>query len=112
MLRRHRRYWRRLWLYCWCGFRWKCPDAVPTVPMPFDPDPNTPGPAVPVWSPTTAPMPAVVLPHVTPDAPPPLAQPRAVNQGPGWNGPTGFGHRAGRPGRLTPAQESRTSARP
>ncbi|MEO3741975.1 hypothetical protein ABGB05_00640 [Plantactinospora sp. B5E13] len=32
------------------------------------------------------------------------------NQRPAWDGPTGFGHRVGRAGRLTPAQQARAGA--
>ncbi|MFC6015901.1 hypothetical protein ACFP2T_06815 [Plantactinospora solaniradicis] len=34
---RHRRYWRYLWRYCRCGYRWRCPDSVERVPMPYEP---------------------------------------------------------------------------
>ncbi|MDG4789473.1 hypothetical protein O7626_26715 [Micromonospora sp. WMMD1102] len=33
----HRRDWRRLWRYCRCGFRWRCPDSIELVPMPYLP---------------------------------------------------------------------------
>ncbi|GIG86049.1 hypothetical protein Pen02_09850 [Plantactinospora endophytica] len=33
----HRRNWRRLWRYCRCGLRWRCPDSVDLVPMPYAP---------------------------------------------------------------------------
>jgi hypothetical protein len=33
----HRRDWRRLWRYCHCGLRWRCPDSVPRVPRRFTP---------------------------------------------------------------------------
>ncbi|MGI5151064.1 hypothetical protein ACQEVC_32670 [Plantactinospora sp. CA-294935] len=33
----HRRDWRRLWRYCRCGYRWRCPDSVDLVPMPYAP---------------------------------------------------------------------------
>ncbi|MFC6023077.1 hypothetical protein ACFP2T_43865 [Plantactinospora solaniradicis] len=33
----HRRDWRRLWRYCRCGYRWRCPDSVELVPMPYLP---------------------------------------------------------------------------
>ncbi|MFC6019047.1 hypothetical protein ACFP2T_22905 [Plantactinospora solaniradicis] len=39
---RHRRDWRRLWRYCRCGFRWRCPDSVELVPMPYLPPPDPP----------------------------------------------------------------------
>jgi hypothetical protein len=35
----HRRDWRRLWRYCRCGWRWRCPDSVELVPMPYPPPP-------------------------------------------------------------------------
>ncbi|MEO3922869.1 hypothetical protein ABGB07_03160 [Micromonosporaceae bacterium B7E4] len=35
----HRRDWRRLWRYCRCGWRWRCPDSVELVPMPYQPTP-------------------------------------------------------------------------
>ncbi|MFY1670212.1 hypothetical protein ACN27G_09660 [Plantactinospora sp. WMMB334] len=38
----HRRDWRRLWRYCRCGFRWRCPDSVDLVPMPYQPAPVPP----------------------------------------------------------------------
>ncbi|MEQ4299930.1 hypothetical protein ABNF97_00835 [Plantactinospora sp. B6F1] len=38
----HRRDWRRLWRYCRCGFRWRCPDSVDLVPMPYQPSPVPP----------------------------------------------------------------------
>ncbi|MFD0974523.1 hypothetical protein [Plantactinospora endophytica] len=34
---RHRRDWRRLWRYCRCGYRWRCPDSVELVPRPYEP---------------------------------------------------------------------------
>ncbi|MFY1692036.1 hypothetical protein [Plantactinospora sp. WMMB782] len=34
---RHRRDWRRLWRYCRCGYRWRCPDSPELVPMPYAP---------------------------------------------------------------------------
>ncbi|MEO3819491.1 hypothetical protein [Plantactinospora sp. B24E8] len=91
-MRRHHRHWRRLWLYCWCGFRWTCPDAAPVVPMPFNPDPTPPRPRNQraLW-------------HVSVGRP-------WRNQRPSWDGPTGFGHRVGRAGRLTPAQQARATA--
>ncbi|MEO3815639.1 hypothetical protein [Plantactinospora sp. B24E8] len=94
-MRAHRRNWRRLWRYCWCGFRWACPDAVPVVPMPFDPDPGA--------RPRTL--------NQSPAWHGPAGSDRR-NQRPSWPGPTGYGHRVGRVGRLTPAQRSRTSDRP
>nr|MDT0659911.1 hypothetical protein [Micromonospora sp. DSM 115978] len=35
----HHRDWRKLWRYCRCGLRWRCPDSLPGVPMPFPPPP-------------------------------------------------------------------------
>ncbi|MGI5215684.1 hypothetical protein [Plantactinospora sp. CA-290183] len=33
---RHRRDWRRLWRYCRCGHRWRCPDSrVPPTSPPY-----------------------------------------------------------------------------
>ncbi|MGX7672760.1 hypothetical protein [Plantactinospora sp. DSM 117369] len=33
----HRRDWRQLWRYCRCGYRWRCPDSVDLVPVPYAP---------------------------------------------------------------------------
>ncbi|GIG92222.1 hypothetical protein Pen02_71580 [Plantactinospora endophytica] len=38
----HRRDWRRFWRYCRCGYRWRCPDSVELVPMPYQPPPPPP----------------------------------------------------------------------
>ncbi|WP_422774012.1 hypothetical protein ACN28C_14670 [Plantactinospora sp. WMMC1484] len=35
----HRRDWRRLWRYCRCGWRWRCPDSLDLVPVPYQPPP-------------------------------------------------------------------------
>ncbi|MFY1669069.1 hypothetical protein ACN27G_03790 [Plantactinospora sp. WMMB334] len=35
--KRHRRDWRRLWRYCRCGHRWRCPDSATLVPTPYQP---------------------------------------------------------------------------
>ncbi|MEQ4300957.1 hypothetical protein ABNF97_06120 [Plantactinospora sp. B6F1] len=58
--KRHRRDWRRLWRYCRCGLRWRCPDRLAAAP------------------PTPVPP------------PPPAARPaRATNQRRGWDSATG-----------------------
>ncbi|MEO3747177.1 hypothetical protein [Plantactinospora sp. B5E13] len=92
-MRPHRRDWRRLWRYCWCGLRWTCPDVAPVVPMPFNPDPGG------ARNQRTV--------HDRPAANGPAGS-RGWNQRSAWNGPTWFGHRVGRAGALTPAQHSRT----
>ncbi|WP_230393935.1 hypothetical protein [Plantactinospora alkalitolerans] len=51
---RHRRDWHRLWRYCRCGFRWRCPDSVEPVPMPYPPPPV---PLLPPAPPTDTRMP-------------------------------------------------------
>ncbi|MDG4834446.1 hypothetical protein O7627_34830 [Solwaraspora sp. WMMD1047] len=33
----HRRHWRRLWRYCSCGLRWRCPDSGTGAPRSFSP---------------------------------------------------------------------------
>ncbi|WP_422770902.1 hypothetical protein ACN28C_30305 [Plantactinospora sp. WMMC1484] len=35
--KRQRRDWRRLWRYCRCGHRWRCPDSATLVPTPYQP---------------------------------------------------------------------------
>lgn len=98
----HRRDWRRCWRYCRCGYRWRCPDSVHMVPMPYAPQ------APPLTDAdyraalrAQAPVP------VTPDAPPPPARPRASNSRPGWDAPTRSHLGNGRTGSLTPAQKHR-----
>ncbi|MEQ4300673.1 hypothetical protein ABNF97_04640 [Plantactinospora sp. B6F1] len=94
---RHRRAWWRLWRYCRCGQRWRCPEPAGVLPAPYRP------PAPPVRA-------------LTLDAPPAPTRPRATNRRPGWDTPT---HRPGwdaptrahlgngRPGALTPGQGHR-----
>ncbi|MFY1672281.1 hypothetical protein ACN27G_20330 [Plantactinospora sp. WMMB334] len=36
----HRRDWRRLWRYCRCGWRWRCPGSVDLVPVPYQSPPR------------------------------------------------------------------------
>lgn len=71
---RHRRDWRRLWRYCRCGFRWRCPDSIELVPMPY-------APKVPPLAPATyrATVRASTHGGVAADNPPPPARPRARN---------------------------------
>ena len=89
--KRHRRDWRRLWRYCRCGFRWRCPDDVDLIPMPYPPPDPLPG----------------QVREVTPDPAPPPPRARPMNRGTGWNAPTGS-HLTSRAGRLTPAQAARS----
>ncbi|WP_159079215.1 hypothetical protein [Plantactinospora sp. BC1] len=35
----HRRDWRRLWRYCRCGWRWRCPDSIEVILAPYQPPP-------------------------------------------------------------------------
>lgn len=75
----HRRDWRRLWLRCRCGFRWRCPDSIELVPMPYQPtvpplDRATYRAAYRATVRELAPLLAA------PDAPPPPARTRATNQ--------------------------------
>ncbi|MDG4784828.1 hypothetical protein O7626_02580 [Micromonospora sp. WMMD1102] len=103
---RHRRDWRRLWRYCRCGFRWRCPDSVDPVPMPY-------APTVPPLTGTayrTARR-GAATPTAQPDAPPSPARFRAVNRGPGLDAPTRSFQANGRPGALTPAQTARSRQR-
>lgn len=91
----HRRDWRRLWLRCRCGYRWRCPDSVELVPRPYEPvvpplDRATYRAVVRTSAPSI----------VGPDALPPPARRRATNQ-------CTTGHLAERPGRSTPAQGDR-----
>ena len=58
----HRRDWRRLWRYCRCGYRWRCPDSLSLVPVPWPP-------------------PHLRQPKVTPDQLPEARQ-RPMNRGP------------------------------
>ena len=59
----HRRDWRRLWRYCRCGYRWRCPGSLTLVPLPWQP-------------------PHPRRPEVTPDPPLPPARLRPLNRGP------------------------------
>ncbi|MBF9132407.1 hypothetical protein I0C86_26160 [Plantactinospora sp. S1510] len=97
----HRRNWRRLWRYCRCGFRWRCPDSIELVPMPY-------APKVPPLTPATyraavrtpAPMAEKA------DGPPP-ARVRARNvRSPLWNSASGR-HQTGRAGALAAGQAAR-----
>ncbi|MEQ4305162.1 hypothetical protein ABNF97_27910 [Plantactinospora sp. B6F1] len=124
---RHRRDWRRLWRYCRCGWRWRCPDSVELVPMPYPPpqgsgraavvppDPPPPAGALAAGRPPDPPPPP---PRVrTPDAP--RTRGRAANSRfPLRNSPTrspeagraaGPQTRPGDAGALTPAQTHRAA---
>ena len=71
---RHRRHWRRLWLYCRCGLGWRsCPDRGRSVLVH-----------------RVLPRPDVPPQLATPEGPPPRPRPRNLNRGPrfGWNAPT------------------------
>ncbi|MBE1484608.1 hypothetical protein [Plantactinospora soyae] len=98
---RHRRDWRRLWRYCRCGFRWRCPDSIELLPMPY-------APKVPPLTPATyqAAVRASAPMVVTADSPPP-ARVRARNvRDPLWNSASGR-HQIGRAGALTAGQAAR-----
>ncbi|MDG4791663.1 hypothetical protein O7626_38210 [Micromonospora sp. WMMD1102] len=99
---RHRRDWRRLWRYCRCGLRWRCPDRLVSTPLT---PPSTP--LVPVAPPPT-PL-APVAPPSMPVAPVPpvrVRRPqagrrlhlRATNQRQDWE--RAPEHRTGRDGQL------------
>ncbi|GAB3986915.1 hypothetical protein GCM10027615_80280 [Plantactinospora veratri] len=93
---RHRRDWRRLWRYCRCGFRWRCPDSVEPIPMPY-------APKVPPLSPAEyrAAVRASAPVVGTADSPPPPARIGARNaRGPLWSGSAGR-PQAGRGNALT-----------
>ncbi|MFY1692073.1 hypothetical protein [Plantactinospora sp. WMMB782] len=116
----HRRDWRRLWRYCRCGWRWRCPESVQLVPTPHQPPPLVeltgvePGDAEPAEVELTEVERAeirtlaVAPPPDTPDASPPPARDRARNRRPGWDAPTRAHLANGRAGGLTPGQEHRT----
>ncbi|MBF9134174.1 hypothetical protein I0C86_35340 [Plantactinospora sp. S1510] len=73
---RHYRAWYFLWIFCFCGRRWRCPRTVSA--------PHRPGPP-------PAPRPALV--RVPPDPPPPPpARARHTNGGPVWETATRAGH--------------------
>lgn len=65
----HRRDWRRLWRYCRCGYRWRCPDSYWLVPAPWPP-------------------PHLRTSEVTPDEPPPPRS-RPLNRGPQYRPASG-----------------------
>jgi hypothetical protein len=99
---RHRRDWRRLWRYCRCGFRWRCPDSIELVPMPYAPE-------VPPLTPATyqAAVRASAPVVVAPDIPPPSARPRARKvRDPLWNSASGR-YQIGRAAALTAGQAAR-----
>jgi hypothetical protein len=80
----HRRNWRRLWRYCRCGYRWRCPDSVELVPMPYQPPP---APPLSRMEYRTAVRAATFAPART-DGPPPPSRTRATNRRHGWDAPT------------------------
>ncbi|GAA3771717.1 hypothetical protein GCM10022225_68730 [Plantactinospora mayteni] len=96
----HRRDWRRLWRYCRCGFRWRCPDSVELVPMPYQPPPTPPL--------SRADYRAAVRATASVPAPPTTPRTRATNRRHGWDGPTHSHLANGRAGGLTPAQQHRS----
>ncbi|MEN3609603.1 hypothetical protein AAH979_08650 [Plantactinospora sp. ZYX-F-223] len=98
----HRRDWRRLWRYCRCGWRWRCPDSLELVPTPYQPPPPVELTEVERAEIRTL---SATPPPVTPDPPP--ARARASNRRPQWDAPTWSYLANGRPGGLTPAQEYR-----
>ncbi|MEQ4301200.1 hypothetical protein ABNF97_07390 [Plantactinospora sp. B6F1] len=100
----HRRDWRRLWRYCRCGWRWRCPDSVELVPMPYQPPPPPPLSRAEYRAAVRAK--AFVSPIV--DAPPP-ARDRMRNRRPAWDTRVGTHPRLlnGRAGSLTRAGEYR-----
>jgi hypothetical protein len=114
---RHRRDWRRLWRYCRCGYRWRCPDSTKLVPLPYGPFvrpmtdeeyragflASSPVPKVVHYTPGASP-------EVTRGAPPPSPRSRATNRraDPAWNGNTG--HHVGGSGRLTRLPGARVEA--
>ncbi|MBE1491189.1 hypothetical protein [Plantactinospora soyae] len=82
----HRRYWRYLWRYCRCGYRWRCPDSVERVPMPYEPTvPPLDRPAHQKIVRAAAPVPTrpealAPLVPVMPDAPVPPGRIRPTNR--------------------------------
>ncbi|GAA3751032.1 hypothetical protein GCM10022225_39260 [Plantactinospora mayteni] len=108
----HRRDWRRLWRYCRCGWRWRCPDAVELVPTPYQPPPpveltEVERAEIRCLSATPPPVTPKAQPPATPEASPPPARGRASNRRPEWDAPTRSHLANGRAGGLTPAQEYR-----
>ncbi|MEO3928070.1 hypothetical protein ABGB07_30015 [Micromonosporaceae bacterium B7E4] len=99
---RHRRDWRRLWRYCRCGWRWRCPDSLDLVPMPYAPTvPPLDRASYRVAVTRGAPEPG------TPGAPPPPVRRRARNERHAlWNSPAGR-HEIERAGALTPTRRHR-----
>ncbi|MBF9132338.1 hypothetical protein I0C86_25815 [Plantactinospora sp. S1510] len=92
----HRRNWRRLWRYCRCGYRWRCPDSVELVPMPYPPPPplsRTDHRAA-VRVATSAPARA--------DVPAPPARTGTTNRRQSWDAPTPARPTNGRTGGGTP----------
>lgn len=97
----HRRDWHRLWRHRRYGFRWRCPDSVELVPMPYQPPPPPPLPRAGYRATirATASVPARTN---TPRT-------RATNRRRhGWDAPTHSYLANGRAGGLTPGQQHRS----
>ncbi|MEQ4300212.1 hypothetical protein ABNF97_02260 [Plantactinospora sp. B6F1] len=109
----HRRDWRRLWRYCRCGWRWRCPDSIELVPTPYQPPPSvelTEAERAEIRTLSATPPPAtpeVALPPAIPAAAPAPVRARSRNRRPGWEAPTRSHLANGRAGGLTPGQEYR-----
>ncbi|MEO3925527.1 hypothetical protein ABGB07_16900 [Micromonosporaceae bacterium B7E4] len=104
----HRRDWRRLWRYCRCGWRWRCPDSVELVPTPCQPPP--PVELTEVERAEIRTLSATPPPATAKASPPPAharAQGWAGNRRPGRDAPTRPHLANGRPCALTPAQDHR-----
>ncbi|MBE1491323.1 hypothetical protein H4W31_006961 [Plantactinospora soyae] len=97
----HRRYWRRLWRYCRCGYRWRCPDSVELPQMPYQPPPPPPLSRAEYRAAVHA---ATSAPGRT-DKP---AHPKPTNRRHGWDGPAHARTANGRARGATPAQQHRS----
>ncbi|MBF9131098.1 hypothetical protein I0C86_19345 [Plantactinospora sp. S1510] len=106
---RHRRAWWRLWRYCRCGHRWRCPYSDGLVPAPWRPPappyrPSSPPYRVELTESERAEIRALTPYPTGPTAP---SRTRAINQRPTRNAP-GQPHPAnGRTKVLPPAGEHR-----
>jgi hypothetical protein len=97
----HRRNWRRLWRYCRCGYRWRCPDSVELVPMPYQPPPPPPLSRTEYRAAVRA---ATSMPART-DTP---SRTRATNRRHAWDGPAHARSANGRAGGVTPTRQDRS----